>query len=312
MSRRKSDQVQQELASFDLAHLDRRDSGDAPSDNRLREAGAGLHSLIFRVVNFIVVCALGFICWGTDISRAQQTDFGVYARAVEFCRASVKRPMALDLDKRVLCFDGQILPGQDISLASSLTDGGLFVIRSIGGSSRDAMALADVLRDRHATVVVHDYCISACASFLLIASAQTFVLKGALVAWHNTTAPLCPSLKVAQDGGPKRFVKLLCSDSPPEYQRGWDEYVRREQQFLETRAVYPPLEWPPESLPIRRILRSMFEDTGREPYIVWTWHPRYYASSIKTKVFYEAYPESQAEVDALASKFGIPRILYDP
>jgi len=33
--------------------------------------------------------------------------------------------MALDLDKRVLCFDGELLSGQDVSLAKDLEEGGL-------------------------------------------------------------------------------------------------------------------------------------------------------------------------------------------
>ena len=47
-----------------------------------------------------------------DISRAQQPDFSDYARAAEYCRGDVKRPMALDFDGRILCFDGEISPGQ--------------------------------------------------------------------------------------------------------------------------------------------------------------------------------------------------------
>jgi hypothetical protein len=57
----------------------------------------------------------------------------------------------------------------------------------------------------------------------------------------------------------------------------------------------------------------MFEGTGQYPNVVWTWNPRYYASTLKTKITYQAYPNSQAEVDALASK--LPhrvRVLHDP
>jgi hypothetical protein len=251
---------------------------------------------------------------GLQVARAEQPDFGVYARAVEYCRSVVKRPMTLDLDKRVLCFDGEILMEQDISLAKSLVAEGLFMVRSFGGESSTAIALADVLRDRRATIVVYDYCLSACASYLLVASAEAFIMKDTLVAWHNTMAPLCPSLVVARDGGPKRLEKVVSPDSTPEFQRGWDKNFRRNRQFIETRAISSALEWLPESFTIRKILRSMFEGAGREPYVLWTWPPRYYAGSLKTRISYEAYPESQAELDAMVSKLGIPRIcvLYDP
>jgi hypothetical protein len=220
--------------------------------------------------------------------------------------------MALDLDKRVLCFDGDVLEQQDISLAKDLAEKGLFVVRSFGGESRTAMALADLLRGRRAIVVAYDYCTSACASYLLVASAAAFVMKDCLVAWHHTTAPLGPSLEATKDGGPKRLEKLLCSDSPPEYQRWGGDLRRMKDQFFAARAVDPPLEWPPESFTIRKILKSMFEGTGTNPNVLWTWHPRYYAGSIKTKIVYEAYPESQAEIDAMASRLGLPRVLYDP
>jgi hypothetical protein len=57
----------------------------------------------------------------------------------------------------------------------------------------------------------------------------------------------------------------------------------------------------------------MFEGTGRYPDVSWTWHPRHYASTLKTKIVYEAYPNSQDEVDAMARKLRLPhRVLYDP
>ena len=106
--------------------------------------------------------------------------------------------MALDLDKRVLCFDGDIVSGIDGSLAKALEPAGLFVVRSFGGGASTAMALADLIRDRRATVIVYDYCFSACASFLLIASDHAFVLKDSLVAWHHTSWPFCPSLDASR------------------------------------------------------------------------------------------------------------------
>jgi hypothetical protein len=56
----------------------------------------------------------------------------------------------------------------------------------------------------------------------------------------------------------------------------------------------------------------MFEGTGVLPDVAWTWNPRYYASALKTKIVYEAYPESQAEVDELAARFRLRRVIYDP
>ncbi len=313
MSRGRLGQTESGKSSFHPARFSRRCSDSAQSDERQKNASVRRRSFVFRVASFTVLCALALVGWGSKTSRAEQPDFGVYARAVEFCRGVVKRPMALDLDKRILCFDGAILSGTDVSLARALEANGLFVVRSPGGEAPAAMALADLVRDRRATVVVYDYCFSACASFFLIASDEAVVMKDTLVAWHHTSWPFCPSLEVSKDGGPKRLEKLACSDTPPEYQRGNTESESMIADFYAARVIDPLFEHPPESIPIRRLLRSMFEGTGAYPNVVWTWNPRYYASTLKTKIIYEAYPGSQDEVDAMVSKLRLRlRVLYDP
>jgi hypothetical protein len=50
---------------------------------------------------------------------------------------------------------------------------------------------------------------------------------------------------------------------------------------------------------------------GRDPKN-WMWNPRFYKAVFKTKVTYEAYPESQAEVDEIAVRIGYRGVLYDP
>lgn len=313
MSRGNSGQAEGGEDSFHLSRFGRRRCDGARRGERPQEAAIGFRSLVFRRANLVSLCALALVCWGTEMSRAQQPDFSAYARAVEYCRAVVKRPMALDLDRRVLCFDGVISFGPEFSLAGALEPNGLFVVRSPGGDSTTAVALANFLRDQRATVVVYDYCFSACASFLLIASDEAFVMKDTLVAWHHTTWPFCPSLEVAKDGGPKRLEKPPCSDTPLEYKRSYRKAENMIGEFYATRVVDPLFEQPPESFTIRRILRNMFEGTGRYPNVVWTWNPRYQASTLKTKIVYEAYPKSQDEVDAIVKRWDFQfHVLYDP
>ena len=221
--------------------------------------------------------------------------------------------MSLSPDKQVLCYDGWIGVGQDISLANGLADEGLFVVRSFGGSVRTAMALANSLRDRRATVVIYDYCVSACAGYLFIASAETFVLQGSLVAWHHwqTNSPFdCTWLKVARDGGPKRLERWVCPDINPQGEHG--QNIALHTQFYAERTVDKDFEYPPESITIRKVLRNMFEGTGTYPNVEWTWNPRFYNNAIKTKVTYQVYPASQDEVDAIAARFHLGRVIYDP
>lgn len=175
------------------------------------------------------------------------------------------------------------------------------------------MKLADLLRERQATVVVYDYCFSACASYLLVATNETYVVRDTIVAWHHTTVPLCVSLQGAMDDGPLRLEKTACPDADPEYRRAYSELERRHGDFFAPRLSNRSFRNPPQSFSIRKILRSMFEGTGDYPDVLWTWNPRYSAVTFKTKITYEAYPGSQAEVDAILSRMGFrDRILYDP
>jgi hypothetical protein len=214
----------------------------------------------------------------------------------------------------VLCFDGEIWPGQDYVAAASLEQGGLFVVRSMGGDGWTAARLAELLADRRAVVVVYDYCISACASVLLVASAEAFVLRNSIVAWHHTSSPYyCPFLGEPRDGGLKRLEKLPCVDAPAEIKRAQVFVQQMNDRFYQSRILKSNFEMPPESVIVRKRLRSIFEGTGRYPIdLLWTWNPRYYAVAIRTKVTYEKYPESQDEVDAMAAKLSLHRVIYDP
>ncbi|MBC9876328.1 hypothetical protein G8O24_03075 [Bradyrhizobium sp. INPA01-394B] len=221
--------------------------------------------------------------------------------------------MTVDLDGRVLCFDGAILRDLDFSLLSKLRKGGLFVVRSPGGEARTTTWLSDFLRERLATVIVYDYCLSACASYLLVASSETYVIGDTIVAWHHTTWPLCPVLRDAIDGGPRRLEQDACSDAAPVYGPAMFALKELEETFFASRLLRFPYEDPPESIPVRRVLKSMFESTGTYPNVLWTWNPRYSSAAFKTKITYEAYPSSQAELDALVARYGLGTyVIYDP
>lgn len=250
---------------------------------------------------------------GTAYAQEPASETAVYARAVEFCRGEMTRPMALSADKKILCFDGWISRGEDLSQAERLEETGLFVVRSYGGSVAAAMTLANLLRDRRATVVVYDYCLSACASYLFIASAQTYVMKDSLVAWHHWVSGTsdCPSWEMSRDQGPKRLQRGPCAQVPPEQQQP-DRIKAAHDRFYAERTIDRRFEYPPESFYVRKILKSMFEGRGVYPDVAWMWNPRYYKNTLTTKIIHAAYPESQTEVDELVAKFRVRRIIYDP
>ncbi|MDI1265897.1 MAG: hypothetical protein PS018_21855 [bacterium] len=221
--------------------------------------------------------------------------------------------MALDSGRRVLCFDGRIEHTLDFSLVNGLEEGGLFVVRSFGGDGRPAVLLAEALRRRRATVVVYDYCLYSCASYLLFASSTAFVFKGTLVAWSLPVSEhLCSSFEEARDDGPKRLENKVCSYAPPEYQAAYEDLKEMNKWYVWTRAIDPSMEYPPQTAFVRRVLRNRFGERGRYPSnLLWTWNPRYYASTMKTRVVYEAYPENQDEVDTMTASFDL-RVIYDP
>ena len=262
----------------------------------------------------LVVATAGLVlCSGSG--RAQQDiDRQSYYRAVEYCRGDVPRPMALSPDRQILCFDGTASKDMDVSLAQRLNEGGLFVVRSSAGNAAPAMLLSDLIRQRHATVVVHDYCLSVCAAFFLIASHQAFVVKHTLVAWHylgsdETNHPFCISLRMPPAGGPTRWRSVPCRAESSEVRA--DRAAQR--RFFTERAVSPFFEAPPDSLYVRRMIKSRFAETGVYRDTAWTIHPRHYPTLFKTRIIVDAYPQSQQEVDHIVSQLHLgTKVIYDP
>jgi hypothetical protein len=267
-------------------------------------------TLFFRIVLPVAVALL----FSSTVSRAQQPDFSEYHRAADYCRGNVARPMALSPDKRILCFDGYISGTYDYSAIEDFEQGGVFVVRSSGGDGWVAQWLGDLLQASQAIIVTYDYCLSACAQFVFIASEQAFVLKNSLVAWHdNANIHRCPTLVEARDGGPKRLRKVLCADAPRDLEKDDISFQHRSYRFFKSRLIDPEFEMPPESVAVRRRLQKLLDGSATCPLdLMWTWHPRYYAATFKAKVFYEKYPESQHEVDDLTSRFELSHVIFDP
>jgi hypothetical protein len=212
-----------------------------------------------------------------------------------------------------LCFDGFVEADLDISQAIALNKNGLFVVRSSGGSGLVAVALSEIIRERQATVVVHDYCFSACAMFFFIASDQTYVMKGALVIWHHLQSsdpnyPFCTFLTEPRNGEPKKLQRGPCQAGGERGARFWPELER----FFERRAIGHSFEPPPDSHYVRRIVRNLYAETGVFRDVAWTIHPRYYPVLFKTKILYEAYPQSQEEVDGMTARLRRGKVIYDP
>jgi len=273
-----------------------------------------------RLFALLAPLLLGYLSEG----HAQQdsVDREDYHSAVEYCRGNVSRPIALSSDGRVLCFDGDVVPNLDVSRARDLKENGFFVVRSFGGTIAPAIALSDIIRDRRATVVIYDYCFSACSNYFLIASYQAYALKGALVVWgsdesYDPTFPFCTvsvwEWKRTRDGGPKlhRYCRPTLRD-----QAAYRAILSEQVRFFRERTVDPSFEPPPDSFHVRKIVRNLwnvYTETGVHHDIGWTINPRYVPRLFKTKIVYEAYPESQDEVNDMVARLHLNiRVIYDP
>jgi hypothetical protein len=264
---------------------------------------------------YIFVFAVFVLSFGRVNAQEPTIDRERYYSAVDYCRQTAWAPIALSADKKILCFDGKIDANLDLSPAKELEPDGLFVVRSPGGNSKPAIELSNLLRDRHATVIAYDYCFSACAEYFLIASHLAYVLKGTLVAWHYPVSsdlahPFCTALVEAHDGGPKRLSRGPCSASGDLALYGPNPAIT---QFFRDRTVSAAFEGPPDSRYVRKIISSIFAESHVYRDIAWTIHPRFYSHLFKTKIVYEAYPESQSEVDEMLARRGWNiRVIYDP
>ncbi|WP_298243749.1 hypothetical protein [uncultured Bradyrhizobium sp.] len=273
---------------------------------------------IFRSLTALLsFCAFTLFLFGPSGAQESLFDKEAFHRAADYCRSVAVRPIALSDDQSILCLDGRIEDHADISPAKKLKEGGLFVVRSARGDIAAAIALAEVVRERHAVVVVYDQCLSSCANYLLIASDRAHVLKGALVAWdYESTDPALPScaefaMEKTRDGD-YRLQHGSCRPLPAD-EAHWQEIVLAQAGSYKQRVLDPHFEPPPDNRYLRKVVKSRYPDTQAYHHVGWTLHPRYIARLFKARIVYESYPEGQAEVDEMVARLRLDmKVIYDP
>ncbi|NYE60004.1 hypothetical protein FHW58_001156 [Duganella sp. 1224] len=86
----------------------------------------------------------------------------------------------------ILVFDGAITPAAYEAINATIDDGvDLMLVRSIGGDAASGLAIGKKLRDRNITVVVNEYCLSACANYIFIGPSRKSLNPGAVLGFHG-------------------------------------------------------------------------------------------------------------------------------
>jgi hypothetical protein len=247
------------------------------------------------------------------------------ASMVDRCRASVRtvvRPagsgegarIVLSEDSSTLCFDGAILADQDIGIVDRLRPDGFFVISSSGGHVGVTMRLSDKLREKNARVIVYDVCLSACASYVLIATHKTYVTRGAVVAWHGR-APDVGCDAAVRAALRKRYREL---SRPPQQADADCETLKtiREtsRKFFARRSIGERHTYDPQTADTKKYVNLLRSGRVNKRDVFWMWNPKNHRDHFGSIVEYESYPRSQDEVDALLTQWGgrSGDVVFDP
>jgi len=269
------------------------------------------------VWRFVLGASILLIFVSRAISGTTQVSEEFIRSSVDFCRGyplarlpEPSFPFHINDDKTILCYDGDIYADQDLSVMHELRDGGIFVIRSRGGIPASAIKIANILESKMATVVIRDYCMSACAGFIYIATAITYVVKSSLVTWHapRYQPPLCENSGLVGSVKTLELWISLAAEVREDYCKFWVLQTK----FFKKRGTDPNVLFLTQSPYVKKMIKLAGDQGLNMMDAVWMWHPRYHKSIFTTKVTYESYPESQDEVDEIARKLGLPKIIYDP
>jgi hypothetical protein len=249
--------------------------------------------LIIQTVSAFCQC---IICWflllfsqsNPAVARDEEGQL-----AVKYC-ANYENSIKLSENGTILCFDGQIRQDQKIDeLIKKLNERGFFVIRSQGGRAAAAIRIADLLLEKDATVVIHDYCLSACANYIFVATNRTYILKNSVVAWHGG---------VRCEG--RSEIDLIVGANC--------KYLLLQTIFFQKREIRSGFIYNPPTTYTKMMFNNLTGASSKRSSISWMWNPTKYGDHFKGRVIYESYPKSQFEVDSIVERFKLEPIVYDP
>lgn len=267
-------------------------------------------------------CVFGmFLLAALPFSPAHAIDWDTYVvdpnrYPIDLCRhfpSSIK----LSDDQRILCFDGAIAQDQNLSVLHRLKQDGIFVMRSPGGYAREAMTLSNILREKAATVLLYDYCLSACANYVLVATNKTYVTKDTVVAWHG--GPWSPDESQCSDSGREQLRRSYADRYGAEGARFADVTCQTgtlSRSFFKDRQIDDRHIYKPQTEYTKKMMSLALKETDDPRSVFWMWNPINYRDYFKSRIVFEKYPENQSEVNDLLSRFSRSRFgsryIFDP
>jgi hypothetical protein len=254
----------------------------------------------------------GIVFASTTPYEAASFELEKFSFATTYC-SNFRNAIKLSEDRTILCFDGPITTDRDVAAFYELKENGFFVVRSPGGFTPVGIILSNILFEKRATVVVYDYCLSACANYFLIASLKTYVTKNTVVAWHGGSQKIycgpgdIERLREYQRNAPTIYGLPV---PPPELVCKTGELL---QAFFKQRGIDDRHIYEPQTAYTKKMFDMAVAEALNKRRIFWMWHPQNYGDYFKSTVTYESYPSSQDDVDDIINRLQLGvRIFYDP
>jgi hypothetical protein len=227
---------------------------------------------------------------------------------LRFCSEHVNT-LTLSEDRNVLCFDGPITSTTNLDDFNRLNDRGVVVARSAGGNIIRSMQIANILLDKDATVIIRDYCLSACANAIFVAANVTHVATGAIVAWHRGV----PKILCGASVGTLPFD----NDTEAKQQEDhYSEYCRHSDlinNFYKKRNIADDFTQAPQTLHTQKLFKLLMQEAPDKNRVFWMWNPRNFGAYFQDKIVFQSFPESQEAVDQAVRRLRLPiRVIYDP
>jgi hypothetical protein len=134
---------------------------------------------------------------------------------------------------RELVFVGPITRLSLVRVREALTANALtgITIDSGGGDVESALEIAALVRDHRLDVRVRGACLSSCANYIFPSGQRKFIVRGAIVAWHGSSAHLH-----YQD------TKGIGSSDPVIRQFNAN-LARKDAEFMQSIGVDPHVSW---------------------------------------------------------------------